>query len=84
MTSSQLKQAVESAGHESHFFDRKTLKFFGDTMRNYGVSGPVEVTTPSGDTVKAWELFRRRPVKHGLNASAYFDVDTFRQVHPAR
>ena len=30
MTPSQLKYEVEAAGHERHFFDRKTMKFFGE------------------------------------------------------
>lgn len=57
-------------GRNRHFFDRDTMKFFGDTMANYGVrdAGPY------------WELYRRRPVKHGLNTSAYFDKVTFDQV----
>lgn len=34
MTPSELKYQVEQTG--SNFFDRKTMKFFGDTMKNYG------------------------------------------------
>ena len=41
MTPSQLKYEVEAAGHERHFFDRSTMKFFGDTMSNYGVRSIV-------------------------------------------
>lgn len=34
MTPSELKYQVEQTG--SHHFDRKSMKFFGDTMSNYG------------------------------------------------
>lgn len=82
-TASHLRAFVESAGRESHFFSRENMRFAGDTMRNYGVRGPVEIKTYSGETVSAWELYRRKPVKCGLRTSAYFDAKTFRQVFPA-
>ena len=71
MTSSELKYNVENTETDSYFFTRKTMKFFGDTMRNYGVRD-------NGDT---WELYRRRPVKYGLDSSAYFDKETFKRVY---
>lgn len=80
-TASDLKAFVESSGNCPYFFDRKTMKFFGDTMRNYGVRGPVDVETYSQGVVKCWELYRRHPVKHGLQDSAYFDCETFARVH---
>lgn len=82
-TASHLKQFVESAGHESHFFTRPTMRFFGDTMKNYGVRGPGKITDLSGETRNVFELYRRRPVKHGLHDSAYFDAETFKRVFPA-
>lgn len=63
-TASNLKMFVES-GTDSYFFTRSTMRFFGDTMRNYG----VRHLTPG--TI---ELYRRRPVKHGLFNSAFFQV----------
>lgn len=54
-----------------HFFKRETMRFFGDTMKNYGLRSYDEST---------WELYRKRPVKHGLKSSAFFDKDTFNQV----
>lgn len=68
MTPSELKYQVEEAN--PYFFSRKTMTFFGDTMRNYGVR----------DAGDAWELYRRRAVKHGLKTSAFFDKKTFKQV----
>ena len=83
-TASDLKFAVESARQEPYFFTRETMKFFGDTMANYGIRQPVTVTTASGDTVPAYELTRRRPVKHGLQDSAWFHAETFARVFPVR
>ena len=81
MTASELKYEVERHGKEPHFFARPTMKFFGDTMRNYGVR-KVSFVTNMDEEVEAWELYRRRPVKHGLKASAYFHAETFTRVFP--
>ena len=83
MTASELKYQAEQAGHDSHFFTRANMRFFGDTMRNYGVRDAGKIKTNSGDKVQAWELYRRRAVKHGLKASAYFHKETFARVFPA-
>ena len=40
MTPSELKYNVEETG--SHYFERSSMKFFGDTMRNYGVCETVD------------------------------------------
>lgn len=81
MTPSELKYQVEQTG--SHFFERDSMRFAGDTMRNYGVRGPVTVDTATRTGLQAWELYRRRPVKHGLQKSAFFAVDTFERLFPA-
>lgn len=75
MTVSQLRQHVSATG--SHFFDKKTLEFFGDKLSNYKVIGPIEITTISGLSATVWELARKTPVKHGLKSSAYFDTTTY-------
>lgn len=80
MTPSELKYQVEQAGRDPYFFTRSTMRFFGDTMRNYGVRDAGTIETPTGRRVEAWELYRRRPVKHGLSSSAYFDKSTFARV----
>lgn len=79
MTPSELKYNVEKTG--SNFFDRPSMKFFGDTMRNYGVRRAI-VATYDIESVNVWELYRKHPVKHGFQSSAYFDVVTFERVHP--
>ena len=88
MTPSQLKYEVEAAGHEPHFFDRRTMKFFGDTMKNYGVRERHIMCdydragnfAPEGALIRVWELYRKQPVKHGLKKSAFFDAGTFERV----
>lgn len=90
MTPSDLKYHVEQNGREPHFFTRQTMKFFGDTMRNYGVRSATIWSNHYSDGVystdgverEVWELFRRRPVKNGLSSSAYFDKNTFARVFP--
>jgi len=84
MTASELKAKHEAAQPESHFFARQTMRFFGDTMKNYGVRTGVTVRRHDGSTSKVIELYRRRAVKHGLRDSAYFDPQTFDRIHPAR
>jgi hypothetical protein len=82
-TASDLRSFVELAGTAPHFFDRKTMRFFGDTMANFGVRR-VTVYTQGGNVPRrAFELYRRRPVKNGLQSSHYFAADTFEKVHGA-
>ena len=71
MTPSELKANYLEHNPDGHFFDRSTMKFFGDTMKNYGVR-KIE-----SNGVQYWELYRKRPVKHGVIKSVYFTVDTF-------
>jgi hypothetical protein len=79
MTASELKYEVETRQTEPHFFTRSTMKFFGDRMSNYGVRSAV-ITTYTDEKVEVWELYRRHAVKHGFQASAYFDKKTFNRV----
>lgn len=78
-TASQLKAQVEYNRIDSKFFTRDNMKFAGDTMANYGVRSAT-VTNLQGEQVEVWELYRRKPVKYGLQKSAYFDKLTFSQV----
>lgn len=66
MTKSELKRNVEETG--SLYFTRKTMKFFGDTMANFGVRSYNS---------ELWELYRKKPVNGNLRTSAYFDKVTF-------
>lgn len=71
-TKTDLKYNVENIG--SNFFSRDTMKFFGDTMANYG----MYKDTVNGIAVYA--LYRKRPVKHGLQGITYFNAVTFERV----
>lgn len=92
MTPSQLKAHVEARGEQPHFFTRATMKFFGDTMSNYGVRKTVVLAHYDGSGKyhangvhrEAWELYRKRPVKGGNQSSAYFDAKTFTRIHAKR
>ena len=68
MTPSELKRQYEIAHPDGLFFSRNNMKFFGDTMSNYGVR----------DAGTHWELYRKRPVKAGVRNSMFFEKDTFR------
>jgi hypothetical protein len=89
MNTSELKWNVENVGTtDTYFFTRKTMQFFGDTMRNYGVRSTT-ILTDWGENgeylgqpqpIEVWELYRRQPVKHGLDGSAYFHKVLFNRV----
>ncbi len=81
MNASELKYQVEARG--SNFFSRDSMKFFGDTIRNYGVRSNT-VSTYDLECVDVWELYRKHPVKMGLQTSAYFSKSTFERIHPKR
>ena len=72
MTPSELK--YQSRDATPHFFNRSAMKFFGDTMKNYGVRSNAI------DGIEVWELYRKRPVMHGLQNSHYFRKDNFKTI----
>ncbi len=78
ITFSELRQRVDATG--SCFFSRETMRFFGDTAKNYRVVGPVTVLSSGRTVVNCWRLDRKRPVKCGLQDSVYFSVRTFERV----
>lgn len=73
ISASDLKNLVESTG--SNYFNKDSMKFFGDTMSNYGVR--VVVVDKVGWTTldMVYELYRKKPVKRGLKDSVFFDKD---------
>ena len=76
MTTSELKRQYKSNNPEGCFFDRESMRFFGDTMSNYGVRDAEAIKDYHGETFDCWELYRKHPVKHGLKSSTYFTKDT--------
>ena len=84
MTPSTLKHEIEIRDTDSYFFDRKTMRFFGDTMANYGVRSATIETHSDPEPIEVRELHRKRATKHGLKNSAYFRKDTFERTYPKR
>jgi len=88
ITASDLKHAYQTVDG-GHFFDRKSMKFFGDTMSNYyvpvknGTARVFNVETHTG-THQCYALERKRPVNGGLYKTAYFDVNTFEYILPKK
>ncbi len=79
MTPSELKALYErNEEGAALYFTRDTMKFFGDTMKNYGVR-KIQVAEKWDESkpepFEAWELYRIKPVKHGLKSSSYFALD---------
>jgi len=74
MTPSDLKlnykNAAKTTNSHAYYFERKTMKHWGDTMSNYKV---VELENH-------YKLIRKCPVKGGLQEPAYFEKITFRYV----
>ncbi|WII71766.1 hypothetical protein QJS83_14975 [Bdellovibrio sp. 22V] len=79
-TSSQLKSLHLEAQPDSKYFDRDTMKFFGDTMSNFAVSKDV-VETNDGDRIAVYELRRKAKTHKGAPAGivAFFDMNGFRR-----
>lgn len=80
MNASELKYRIECADPDTHFFDRKTMKFFGDTMANFGVC-KTTIDTYSQDNVEVWQLHRKHPTSKGATGSFYFNVETYKREY---
>lgn len=63
MTISEFKIMYRKNNTEGHFFDIKTLRFFGDTMKNFGLF----------KSQNNFILYRKKPVAHGLSGGFMFD-----------
>lgn len=74
MKPSQLKAHLMEGDGESKFFSRENMRFAGDTMSNFGVR------SAKIDNVECWELWRKKPVKCGIQTSFYFRKDNFRLI----
>ena len=65
LTPSQIRALHLSRDPDGHCFDRKTMRFFGDTMRNFRAVR----------TVEGYRLERRRAVRHGIRAALCFTAE---------
>ena len=84
MTASGLKKLYETNNPRGYFFCRNTMRFFGDTMGNFGVRDAGKIRAGYGkgiEEVDAWELYRKRPVQGGLHGhTAYFRKDNGQEI----
>ena len=86
---SQLRYEVEQHHPESYFFDRKNMRFFGDTMRNFGcyqdtirasysIDGEWE---PEGIDRDVYVLYRKNAKRNQNKVAGYFCCITFKKVY---
>lgn len=80
ITKAELKARVQATG--SHFFDRETMRAWGDTMANFSL-GTATVSTYSCEEIECWELSQKRAVRRGSPSVYYFAKDDYRRVFPA-
>jgi len=80
-SASDLKHAYECYIEGGYFFTRKAMKFFGDTMRNYGLRRIRASILGQTEPVEVFELYRKQPVQYGLQLSAYFSTETFKKIY---
>ena len=86
MTFYQLKNKIETAGGENHFFDHDTLKFFGERLSEMRLlKDTVEITDVCGEkhTCYVISATRRKNVFKSCKPYAYhhyFDTTTFQHV----
>ena len=73
MKASELKALYMQNAPDSHFFDRSTMQYFGDTMRNFSVK-----KQESGE----WLLFRKRKTCENAAGTGYLFSSDFRLVKP--
>lgn len=69
---------------DGHFFDKETLRFFGEKVSEMSYNGITEITDNCGRKREVHEL---RTVQHEETLGKrwklnYFDTDTFDQVFP--
>lgn len=78
MTKSELRQKSLAKG--ALFFTRKSMRVTGDTMLNYAIKENW-IDTWYEKHVHVWELYRKNPVKHNIQTSAYFRQSDLSQIH---
>lgn len=60
------------------FFSKKTMKFFGDKVTNFGLR--IVTINDGSEWIEVYELFRMKSVNHGNHSSFFFRTDTFERV----
>lgn len=77
----ELKRKYQEKNPEGHFFDKETLKYWGDRLSDFTVlAKPVKVRDYRGNMCACYVLRRKHP-KGNTWQEAYFDTVTLRQIH---
>ena len=87
MTVSKLINEYQSKHPHGHFFDRDTLKFFGERFSEMRVlQGIAVVEDYSGEKHKCYVLssLQRKAPSGAKRTYHYFDTTTFDNVIPAK
>jgi len=86
MTFTELRRNIETTSGGKYFFDRDTLKFFGERLSEMRLlKGTAEVTDIHGEKHTCYVISSTRRKNHMGACSPYpyyhyFDVNTFKRV----
>jgi hypothetical protein len=77
-------KAIYQERNGGHFFDRKTMRFFGQTMRDISVYGFEFVADYDGTTHDCYRVESRGNIDgYRFSHTHYFNRDTLAEIHPA-
>ena len=85
MTVYELKRAYYANNPEGHFFDRKTLKFWGETLHTmYVYAKPEQIRDHEGNLRTCYVLRSKQRINPAGPRIRffYFDTETFDYVFP--
>jgi hypothetical protein len=84
MTIHELKSKVDATG--SFFFTHNTMKFWGDTMRNFACSAaPTEIVDNLGAKRQVYVVWRKKTNNKTAGLGSYcFDANTFARAYPGK
>jgi len=80
MTVYELKRRYQEANPEGHFFDKETLRFFGENLSGMKITGRGYVTDYLANAHECYELTGYSPLL-GRKTVHYFDTTTFQLVY---
>jgi len=79
MTVYELKRRYQENNPEGHFFDKETMRFFGENLSGMKVTGKGYVSDIRGCAHECYELATySRVFGHSVH---YFDTTTFQLVY---
>ena len=77
MKPSELKALHLNHSPDSSFFERETMRFFGDTMSNFSVSKVTAWNWYDGCEIECYALYRKRTTSKGAPCGVlrYFSLE---------